>query len=75
MVIFGADDGYLCNVRRDSGTLTWRHHIGAPVLSSPVAHDGIFTVGANDGSIRGIKVADGHLYALALGSGLRDDEQ
>ena len=60
-IIFGSDDGYLYNVQRDSGTLTWRHHIGAPVLSSPVAHDGIVTVGANDGSIRGFKVADGKL--------------
>ena len=59
--IFGSDDGYLYNVQRESGTLIWRHHMGALVLSSPVAHDGIVTVGANDGSIRGFKVAESKL--------------
>lgn len=58
-IIFGSDDGYLYNVHAESGSLPWRRHIGAAVMSSPVADNGIVSVGEHDGTIRGFQVEDG----------------
>jgi outer membrane protein assembly factor BamB len=58
-VIFGATDGNVCALDRNTGRLAWAFATQRPVRSTPIVSNGIVYVGSDDNSVYAIDAKSG----------------